>query len=217
MLAAMGRVAHYVRMTAPGVRKAGWTAMAAFAAIIALYAAMVLLRPGFGPPFIAERRAGMPVAVIAHLAGGAVALFAGAFQLNERLRTRFLGAHRWTGRTYVTAVAVGGAGALALAPRSQEGLVTHVGFTMLAVLWLGTTAAAYVAIRRGDQATHRRWMIRSYALTFAAVTLRIILPAELFAGLPFHDAYQVVAWACWVPNLIAAEWWLVAPRVQEAT
>jgi len=34
---------------------------------------------------------------------------------------------------------------------------------------------------------------------------------------PFHDAYQVVAWACWVPNLIVAEWWILAPHHREAT
>jgi hypothetical protein len=55
------------------------------------------------------------------------------------------------------------------------------------------------------------------ALTFAVVTLRFILPAELAAGMPLHDAYQLVAWACWVPNLIVAEWFFLRPRHREAT
>ena len=45
------------------------------------------------------------------------------------------------------------------------------------------------------------------ALTLAAVTLRIYLP--LMLGVfhwSFHSAYIAVAWLCWVPNLLIAEW-----------
>ena len=49
-------------------------------------------------------------------------------------------------------------------------------------------------------------MIRSCSLTLAAVTLRIYLPLSQLAGIPFAEAYQAVAWACWVPNLVVAEW-----------
>ncbi len=52
-------------------------------------------------------------------------------------------------------------------------------------------------------------MTRSYALTLAAVTLRIWLPMSQVAGIPFADAYQVVAWLCWVPNLVVAEWLII--------
>ena len=67
------------------------------------------------------------------------------------------------------------------------------------------TVTAVVRIRQGDRAAHRRWMIRSFALTLAAVTLRLYLPASLAAGLPFETAYPAIAWLCWVPNLIVAE------------
>ena len=191
--------------------KARWLVVAVPAWMVVAYAGAVLLIPSFGPPFIRERLAEMPASVVAHIAGGAAALFAGAFQMNAGLRTRFLNIHRWLGRLYVVAVCLGASGGFALATRSQGGLVTHVSFGLLAILWLGTTAAAYFYIRRGDQVNHRRWMIRSYALTFAAVTLRWYLPLALVAGIPFIDAYQAIAWACWVPNLIVAEWWLLRP------
>jgi len=60
----------------------------------------------------------------------------------------------------------------------------------------------------------------SYALLVllsAAVNPRNILPAGRAAGVPFHDAHQVVAWACWVPNLIVAEWWILTSHHREAT
>lgn len=48
-------------------------------------------------------------------------------------------------------------------------------------------------------------MIRNYSLTFAAVTLRLWLPALSVAGYSFNDSYMAVAWLSWVPNLIVAE------------
>ncbi len=56
---------------------------------------------------------------------------------------------------------------------------------------------------------HREWMVRTFALALAGVTLRIELPMLLFvAHISFHVAYITVAWLCWIPNLIVAEWWL---------
>ena len=184
----------------------GWAAMTVLASLIAVYAACVLLVPGFGPPFVADLRVRFPWAVIAHLAGGLTAMALGPWQFSTRLRARAVNLHRWMGRAYVVAVLAGGMGGLVLARSSQEGLVTHVGFGLLALLWLNATVQAYRSIRASDVTSHRRWMIRSFALTLAAVTLRIELPLQLAAGIPFHDAYQVVSWLCWVPNLVVAEW-----------
>lgn len=108
---------------------------------------------------------------------------------------------------------LGGSG-IALATISQYGLPTHVGFGLLATLWLFSTAMAYRYIRGGNLAIHRRWMIRSYALTFAAVTLRIYLPLSQVAGVPFEPAYQIISWFCWVPNLVVAEWVILRQRVE---
>jgi hypothetical protein len=90
---------------------------------------------------------------------------------------------------------------------SFGGLVTHIGFGALAVLLLWTTLLAYMATWRRNIATHRRWMLSSYALIFAAVTLRIELPLLIVAFGDFTPAYQVVSWLCWVPNLLWAQWY----------
>jgi hypothetical protein len=100
------------------------------------------------------------------------------------------------------------------------GFVAHVGFGMLAVLWLYSTAMAWIRIRARDQVAHRRWMIRSYALTLAAVALRLYLPVTALLQIPFEEAYQAVSWFCWVPNLIVAEWIILrrpSAEVQPAT
>ena len=59
-------------------------------------------------------------------------------------------------------------------------------------------------------------MIRSYALTLAAVTLRIYVPVGLALGVPFADAYQAISWLCWVPNLVVAEWFVLRRRAATA-
>ena len=94
-------------------------------------------------------------------------------------------------------------------------MVTHLGFGGLGVCWLATTILAVRSILRLDIPAHRRWMYRSYALTLAAVTLRIYLPLSLALGIGFEDAYRVVSWLCWVPNLVIVEAWLL-PRARDA-
>jgi len=185
-----------------------WLGMTLLALGVAAYATTVLFAPGFRPPFVGSLIAERPVAAFAHLMGGAVALVAGAFQLNSRLRTFFIGAHRWVGRIYVLAVVIGGVAALSLALHSFGGLAAKVGFGLLAAGWLGSTLNAYRQIRQRNLGAHRSWMIRSYALALAAVTLRLYLPSSQMAGLPMAAAYPVIAWLCWIPNLLIAEWFV---------
>jgi uncharacterized membrane protein len=191
--------------------------MTLLALVIAAYAIAILFMPRFRPPFLQQRFLVMPLAAGLHLAASAVALAVGPLQHNSRIRGGFLRLHRWLGRTYVLAVILGGGAALMLATTSQGGVPAHAGFGLLAVLWLTTTAVAYREIRRGDQLSHRRWMTRSYALSFAAVTLRIYVPASLAVGLPFGPAYQTISWLCWVPNLVVAEWLVLRPRAPGGT
>jgi hypothetical protein len=68
---------------------------------------------------------------------------------------------------------------------------------------------AYACVRSANFGLHREWMIRSYALCLAAVTLRLYLPLAALGGIPFEEAYPAIAWLCWVPNLVAAEWFFV--------
>lgn len=185
-----------------------WIGMTALAALVSAYALVPLAVPGFGAPFLVDRFANFRVPTVAHILAGAVVLLAGALQFHARLRAQVPAVHRWIGRVYVIGVLVSGTGGLLMARISEAGPVTHWGFGLLAACWLATTVIAYLAIRRGDVTNHRRWMIRSYSLCFAAVTLRIILPLEIGAGLPFETAYRIVSWAAWVPNLIAVEWWM---------
>ncbi|MNH34448.1 hypothetical protein D3C79_950460 [compost metagenome] len=69
---------------------------------------------------------------------------------------------------------------------------------------------ALVHIKKRNIQGHQKWMLRNYALTFAAVTLRIWLPlfTVLFGFDHFQYSYAVIAWLCWVPNFIVMEWYI---------
>ena len=150
-----------------------------------------------------------------------VAMFAlavGPWQFRETLRQRRLRLHRTMGKVYVVAALATGLTGLYMAVHSFGGLTTHLGFGLLATGVLVTTSVAYLRIRKRDTVTHREWMIRSFALIFAAVTLRILLPLLITAYQgDFPPAYRWVAWLCWVPNVIWAEWYIRRTRARRAT
>lgn len=143
-----------------------------------------------------------------HAFGGGVALLVGPLQLLPPFRNRHWKFHRWTGWIYCGAVLVGGLAAMRLAEHAQTGRVASAGFFVLAVAWLVATGLALNFIVRGNVARHRRWMIRSYALTAAATTLRIYLPLSIVWRVDFSLAYPAIAWLCWVPNALFAEIYL---------
>jgi len=186
-------------------RTLAWVLMVLLSLAIAAYAAAMLFDTPMRSSFVDALLADRPISTLAHFGGSALALAIGGFQVHPGLRRRFLPLHRWMGRLYVLAVAVGGSAGLYLAWHANGGVTGRLGFGFLAVFWLGTTASAYLCIRARDVAAHRRWMIRSFALTFAAVTLRLYIPASQIAGIPFEAAYPLIAWLAWVPNLLVAE------------
>lgn len=146
-----------------------------------------------------------------HAAGAGTALLTGPFQFLPALRRR-RSVHRWVGRTYAASCLVGGAAGFALAFGTTAGPVAGLGFGLLAPAWIYTTTQGWRTARAGRFDEHRRWMIRSFALTFAAVTLRLYLPLGVIAGLTFEQIYVATAWISWIPNLLVAELYLLRER-----
>lgn len=171
---------------------------------IAGYAFFLLAVPSVRPPFI--RQSPYPLAALLHFAGGGASLALGPWQFLSGARRRWRTLHRWMGRLYGIAIVVGGGAGLVLATVAQGGIVSRLGFGALAVSWLSTLALAVRHAWRGEIAAHRRWMVRNFALTLAAVTLRFYIPGTMMAGIAFEKAYVFIAWLCWVPNLVVAEW-----------
>ncbi len=148
------------------------------------------------------------IAAAVHFGVGGLVLLIGPFQFLPGLRAKRPALHRWIGRVYVAGCLASGVAALVLSPHVHTGLVAQGGFTLLALGWIVTTSVAFVFALRRRFAEHRRWMIRSFAFTLAAVTLRFYLPAAQLLEIPFATAYPVIAYLCWVPNVVIAEWML---------
>jgi hypothetical protein len=146
-----------------------------------------------------------------HITASGVAMILGALQFSKTLRGKAPSLHRWTVRAYVLACVIGALTGGVIALSSTAGLIAGAGSFMLAVLWAPFTLLALVSVMRRNFVAHERWMIRSFGLTFAAVTLRIQIPIAGPLGeagvIPtdFDWSYQYIAWLAWVPNLIVAE------------
>lgn len=164
----------------------------------------------------ADRPTAIQVAFYAHVIGGGLALALSPPQFIARLRHRVPRAHRAIGRLAVGSMVVGGVAGAVLSTTNLAGPVGTAGFGLLGVLWVAFAVTAVVAIRRGDVAAHRRWMVRAFALTYAAVTLRLwlglLIGVHVAAGVPqseaFDRSYLFVPFLCWVPNLLVAELYL---------
>ena len=146
------------------------------------------------------------VIFVTHTAAGALAMLIGLWQfLPITRRSKW---HRIEGRVYVGACIVGALSGVYSAWTSAAGMLASVGFAILAVLWFGATVRGYLFARQKNFTMHRRWMIRSYALTSAAITLRLVVPVGIVLGYSFFESYIAAAWLCWIINLVAVETWL---------
>lgn len=190
-------------------RSIPWIVMTALALGVAGYAVASLLMPAARTGFVENLFVNTPIAIALHLAGGAIALVFGALQFSTRLRSRHLSVHRRLGQVYIVSVVVSGSAGFLLAVDSTGGLVSHFGFGVMAIVWVSTALVAWQKVLDRDIDAHRAWMLRSYAVTLAAVTLRIYLPLTQIAGIPFEEAYPAISWMCWVPNLIFVEWFMI--------
>jgi hypothetical protein len=159
-----------------------------------------------------------PIPILTHIFCSSLAMILGPIQFIPAIRRRWPAAHRWAGRVYLgVGVLIGGLAALYIAPFAFGGLVSTTGFAALSLAWLYTGARAYATARARDFPAHRRWMIRNFSLTLAAVTIRLGLGLGFATGLPFEISYPVLTWLCWIPNLALAEWILQRERSTSAS
>ena len=194
------------------MRRFAYFSMSFLCVGVSLYAAGVygllpmgaLLHPEMRASFVSHA-----AIVYTHVFAAMFALALGPLQFSARLRAARPRLHRMLGRLYLgVGVAIGGASGMYMATIAFGGPIARAGFFLLSVAWVYTGWRAYASVRQGDIASHRQWMVRNFALTLAAVTLRIYLPLAMVAGVPFEAAYVAIAWLCWVPNLVVAQAWL---------
>ena len=160
--------------------------------------------------------------LVAHVIFGSVALLTAVLQVWPWLRQRHPVAHRRIGRVYVFGgVLPAGLLGLPVGAFSPFGPVARASNVLLALVWLAVTVTGYRMARRRRYADHRRWMIRSFALTTSIITNRVWAVAAYLLLAPqlpttFHGDEGLFAstiaglatWLGWVGTLLVAEWWL---------
>jgi uncharacterized membrane protein len=199
-------------------KKALWILFATFAIIIGLYPTLY---------FVFDKKFGLlnsksdellnsifwNSGFYIHIVLGGLALLIGWIQFSSKMRAKRIILHRQIGKVYVISSLLSGLASLYVAFYSTGGPIASLGFACLGVLWFYTTLRAYLDIKKGMTDSHEKMMIYSYALCFAAVTLRIWLPILVILLNAFTPAYRIVAWLCWVPNLLVA--FLIVKRMEK--
>lgn len=147
------------------------------------------------------------IAFFIHVYASLWVLFAGFTQFSERLRALNPRLHRVVGYIYAfDIILITGPAGLVMGFYANGGATSRIAFVMLAIGWIWFTAMAVKKAKDGDYTTHRDYMIRSFALTASALTLRAWKwGINNTVELPPMDVYRAVAWLGWVPNLLFAE------------
>ena len=192
-------------------------------AVVALVATPVLLYPYLG---LDRGRSRIPVTtdlhyavLVAHVLTASFAMLVGVLQLIPRVRAR-RAVHRRLGRVFLVVGLVAFAlTGIPLALSTPDGDVTRYGVLVPAVGWPVCASLGWLAIRDRRVIAHREWMIRTYALTFFAMTARLVVPVLLAVQMPFQSDRSPVAvrelvegtipygqWAGWIIDLAVAEY-----------
>jgi hypothetical protein len=148
------------------------------------------------------------VAFFIHVFSSILALLAGFTQFSKKLLGRYPLLHRRLGYMYVVNILlVTGPASLLMSFYANGGISSRIAFVLLAVGWMGFTAVALYKAVSKDFIAHRIYMIRSFALTLSAITLRIwkVVLAN-YTDVPPMDRYRMIAWLGWVLNILAAEY-----------
>ncbi|PBQ32359.1 hypothetical protein CNR22_11450 [Sphingobacteriaceae bacterium] len=142
------------------------------------------------------------------------ALIAGFTQFSVYVLKKHKRLHRLMGYIYVTDVLLlAGPAGLVMSFFANGTALAKTSFVLLSVLWILFTTIALIKVKRQEFKAHQNWMIRSYALTLSAISLRLY--AVLFPKF-FHinafDQYALMAWLSWTINLLIAEYIIYKKR-----
>ena len=145
-----------------------------------------------------------------HVFSSPIIILSGLFQFNKKLLQKKPTVHRILGKIYISTVLfVSGPTAFIMGLYANGGRITQASFVILSLLWILFTYLSYQRIKASKVEAHVKWAIRSYALTLSAVTLRFY--AYLFdifnVEIPPREAYTILAYISWIPNLIVVEFY----------
>lgn len=145
-----------------------------------------------------------------HIITGALFLAGALLQVSYRWRRRDYLAHRRRGRVLVALGVVASASAIAFGVPHAFGGSGEAVATVVFAGWMAICLVVGVAAaRRHDLATHRRWMIRAFAVATAVGTIRIWVGLLTAPGwVTLRDSFTPAFWLAFLIHVVAAEIWI---------
>jgi uncharacterized membrane protein YozB (DUF420 family) len=171
-----------------------------------------------------------PVLMV-HVVGSSVALAACVLQIWPWLRRRHPRVHRTSGRIYVLAgVYPAGIASLLLLAFWPEYPINWFSDLLATLVWLAVTTVGFMLARKRWLVDHRRWMLRSFALTTSFILTYILSPPIwLLLNLPglrsqfggnkvlMGEVFSgTIVWMAWIIPLLAVEWWLDREHIRRS-
>lgn len=148
-----------------------------------------------------------------HIAGGVLAIIIGPLQFWKGIRTNYVSFHRIAGKLYIIGSILAVIGLIRILPDSLCVACRPSQF-IVTPLWLVSTIAAWITIKKRNVKAHRQFMARSYLFAFYFVAVRITDSiGETFLPFVKKDSawYANTDWFVWVVPLIILEiyhaWW----------
>ncbi len=202
----------------------------AVAALIAIVIGAAFIRVSADWPHIllgtvpeddyAERYVAHPWLAYLHIAPGVVYLLGAPLQLTRRFRTRHYTVHRRLGRVLLSCAMVTGLLAMVFGLFFSWGGLLEASASLIFGAWFVTCLVlAFRAIRLGDVAQHRRWMIRAFAVGIGVGTIRLWIGVftAITIGrnggpegltLPDQFTFGLAFWLALAMHVAIGEWWL---------
>ena len=150
------------------------------------------------------------IAFYIHIFSSIPVLFFGAFLFSDRIQKRFSKIHRIVGKGYVGLVlGLSAPSGMVLAFHANGGWSVQLSFLVATPLWWYLTWRGLRTAMNQNFVAHRKWMMRSYALTFSAITLRasqVFLSSVNWVSPEYQ--YLIVSWESWMLNLFLVEIYL---------
>lgn len=149
--------------------------------------------------------------LVIHVSCAIPAILFGPFLLYRPLVRNKPRIHRLLGKFYIFGCMIAAITIFPVALFNIPSKIGPIGFSIMAIFWFLTTFFAYNAARRKNYVAHRRWVIRSYAMTLAFIhvnfTYRLLMPYDHITYDTLRAFQSLVSWQF---NLLIAEFYLAA-------
>ena len=146
-----------------------------------------------------------------HVISGMAVILVGPIQFLPQIRQKSIKLHKLLGKIFAYGILLFAAPTgIIMAFYAEGGTSSTIAFLVMGGLWFTTTIMAIIKVKKKNISGHQKWMYRSFALSFASVTLRNLVPVFSFTT-PLSELEIIlsIAWLSWIINLVISELFII--------